>query len=421
MKTVEVLKQTTYLETEPLHEATRLTAGFDFYKPTMSQLAYELEPDAEVAFTFKNRGDQRLLDYVDPVSLQARFDQLRSTGFQADELEHLAGLTDMSGRHLFTPGYLDYLNNGVLPAVEIGMGEDLEVTAKGEWPLVSFWETIVMNEISEAYFDGLTGVQNIDVEDVYREGDRRLDEKIAVLQANPGIKLAEFGTRRRFSLRWQQHVIERLLSECPENVIGTSNVGLARKYGIKPVGTFAHEMPMVYCALADARGGDIRVAHREFLDSWFARYGEDYSIALSDTFGSDFFFEDFTPEQARQWRGLRHDSGDAVEFGEKAIRFYERQGIDPREKTILFSDGLDEQTMLTLYRYFNEKVNVAFGVGTNLTNDLGLRPLNIVMKATEANGVAAIKLSDVPGKHTGPEADILRYQQVFKAREGLPS
>lgn len=419
MNTAEAQPQTARIEAESLREATRLTAGFDFYKPTMSQLAYELEPDAEVAFTFKNRGNQRLLDYVDPKRLQARFDQLRSIGFGEDELEYLGDLKNQNGESLFDVGYLDYLRRNHLPPVEVGIGEDLEVNARGEWPMVSFWETIVMSEISEAYFDGLIRASGLDIEDIYQEGDRRLEEKIAILQANPDIKLAEFGTRRRFSLRWQLHVLERLLNECPDNMLGTSNVGLAQTYGVKPVGTFAHEMPMVYCALADSRGEDMRAAHSKFLDSWYERYGADYSIALSDTFGSDFFFEDFTPEQAKQWWGLRHDSGDPIQFGEKAIGFYESLGINPLEKTVLFSDGLKMDDILTLYRYFQGRINVAFGPGTSQTNDLGLEPLNIVMKATEVNGTPTVKLSDTPGKYTGPDSYIARYQQIFKAREGV--
>jgi nicotinate phosphoribosyltransferase len=242
-----------------------------------------------------------------------------------------------------------------------------------------------------------------------------LSEKIAILQQNPNIKFADFGTRRHFSLRWQKYVLERLIKECPENIVGTSNVALARSLDIRPIGTFAHETLMVYAGLADERGEDIRASHNKFLYDWFDFYGEDLSIALTDTFGSEFFLADFTPEQARKWRGMRHDSGDPYKFGEDVIKFYENLDIDPTVKTIVFSDGLDIDTIVELHKHFEGRVRLLFGWGTTLTNDLGLPALNIVMKATKVNGIETVKLSDNTGKHTGSEEQIRRYENVFRA------
>jgi nicotinate phosphoribosyltransferase len=253
---------------------------------------------------------------------------------------------------------------------------------------------------------------------VYNEGDRRLHEKIAILQANPNIQFADFGTRRHFSLRWQEHVLERLMVECPQNIVGTSNVALAQKYNLRPIGTFAHEMPMTYAGLADARGQDIRASHNRMLRDWQTQY-PDLTIALTDTFGSEFFFSDFTPDQAQAWRGVRHDSGDPYEFGENLLAFYESNNVDPRAKTIVFSDGLDIGQIVALQKHFAGRINVLFGWGTTLTNDLGIKPLNVVMKATHVRlpqtGQQAdqVKLSDNPGKHTGPEPLITRYKQIF--------
>ncbi len=407
------------METSPITygpelERSYITAGLDYYKPTMSQLAHEVEPEAVVTFTFKNRGEQRLADYVDPDHLQERFDTIRDRGFNEAELTYLGGLTNSRGEAVFQPGYIDHLRGATLPEVIVELqDDDIAVHTQGTWSLATFWETVVMSEINEAYFEAYVEKNGLDLWDVYEEGNGRLSEKIAFLQAHPDIKIADFGTRRHFSHRWQRHVLERLIAECPDNMIGTSNVAFAQTLDMKPIGTFAHEMPMAYAGLADSRGEAIRDSHARMLTDWYERYGTDLSIALTDTFSTDFFFEDFTAEQAQAWRGLRHDSGDPVAFGEKAIAFYETCGIDPKEKTIVFSDGLTIEEIARLHAHFSKRVGVVFGWGTTLTNDLGLKPLNVVMKATNINGADTVKLSDNPGKHTGPEAMISIYQRTF--------
>jgi nicotinate phosphoribosyltransferase len=271
-----------------------------------------------------------------------------------------------------------------------------------------------MSEVNELYFENFVRDNNLDLLEIYNDGDNRLSEKIEILKANPDIKFADFGTRRRFSLRWQKHVVGRLINECPGNFIGTSNVGLARAFDVWPIGTFAHEMPMVYAGLADQAGKSIRDSHGEFLDDWSDRYGENLSTALTDTYTTNFFFKDFTPERAQKWRSLRHDSGDPFEFGEKVIAFYEVNGINPLDKTIVFSDGLDIDEIVSLHKYFKDKINVVFGWGTTLTNDLGIPALNIVMKAIRVNGVDTVKVSDNKGKELGPINKLERYHDEFE-------
>ena len=174
-------------------------------------------------------------------------------------------------------------------------------------------------------------------------------------------------------------------------------------------------MPMVYAALADKAGNNPLSGHNQALRDWQNTYGDELSIALTDTFTTDFFFADFTPEQMTSWKGLRHDSGDPIEFGNKAIEIYKKNGIDPLEKTIVFSDGLDVDEIIRIADYFKDKINVTFGWGTTLTNDLGITPNNFVMKATEVDGVSTVKLSDTPGKHTGPGDKIREYSEYVKA------
>lgn len=417
-----------------------LSSMIDYYKMTMGNVIYEYHPNTEVTFTLKNRATkQPLSEYVAPDALQARLDAIRERGFTSEEIAYYAGLTAQNGDARFTPDYLDYLADLHMPPVNITTDQstgDLAINSHGKWIDVTFWETVVMSETNELYYEELMKSYGLDIEDLYEEGNRRLDTKIEKLKQHPGIKFSDFGTRRRFSADWHEHVVERLASEIPEQFIGTSNPWFAYKYDLAPVGTFAHEMPMVYAGIADALDGKPLTGHTKMLRHWDEHYQGDLSIALTDTFGSEFFFNDFTAEQARNWSGLRHDSGDPIEFGERAVEFYEKHDINPATKTIVFSDGLDVDTIITIYKHFQGRVNMLFGWGTSLMNDLGLPANNMVMKATEVgvpvvfnddgsetyvaeseleDTIAAyalkklVKLSDNIGKHTGPTEEVDRY------------
>ena len=422
-----------------------LSSGLDYYKLTMGQVIYEQHPNTEVTFTLKNRSsEQPLSEYISPEALQQRLDRIREQGFTSEEIAYYAGLTAQNGNARFTPDYLDYLEQLQLPEVNISINpatNDLDIDSGGKWIDVTFWETVVMSEVNELYYEQLMESHDLGINDLYAEGDRRLNDKIEKLKEYPGIKFADFGTRRRFSTNWHEHVVQRLAQDLPEQFTGTSNPWFAYKYNLAPIGTFAHEMPMVYAGIADAFGKNPLKGHNEMLRDWEDTYHGDLSIALTDTFGSEFFFNDFTSKQAETWNGLRHDSGDPIEFGERAIEFYKKSGVDPTTKTIVFSDGLDVDTIIKLYQHFNGKINVTFGWGTSLMNDLGLPANNMVMKATEVsvptrvdmpdgrdqfgmireadptkgNCLAyvtrkLVKLSDNTGKHTGPECKVKEYQ-----------
>lgn len=397
----------------------KLSDGLDFYKLTMGQVALERFPEASVTFTLKNRGGEfPLSQYVDPITLEARLTAIRDQGFTPEEIAYFAGLQAQDGSARFDAAYLDFLTDLTLIDVSIQTNPqsgELALESTGSWPNVSLWETIVMSEVNELYYETLMKEQGIDKAKAWAEGDRRLTQKIERLRQSD-ITFADFGTRRRFSAEWQDHVIGRLAAELPDNFTGTSNPWFAYKHSLTPIGTYAHEMPMVYSALADTRDENPLDGHNAMMQNWYERYGEDLSIALTDTFTSEFFFSDFTAEQAEAWRGLRHDSGDPVEFGEQAIAFYEANGVDPRSKTIIFSDSLDIDTIFSLNEHFKGRVKVTFGWGTTLTNDLGFRANNFVMKATAVNGTPTVKLSDVAGKHTGPEAQVDRYNSLVEAR-----
>lgn len=227
-----------------------LSQGLDYYKATMGQLEFEKHPDAEVTFALKNRSpDRPLSEYLTPDVITERLAELER-GWQPEELAYLAGLQNQDGDAQFSEEYLDFLADNDLPPVEIGYDEtgDISVSVTGKWPLVTFWETVVMSEINELYFREKLAREGTDLATLYQEGNDRLDEKIARLKDRPDIKFSDFGTRRRFSYAWQKHVIERVAHELPDNFVGTSNIYLAHELGLKPIGTFAHELPMVYCA-----------------------------------------------------------------------------------------------------------------------------------------------------------------------------
>ncbi|MEO7904574.1 MAG: nicotinate phosphoribosyltransferase [Candidatus Saccharimonadales bacterium] len=401
---------------------THLSQGLDYYKLTMGDVIYEHHPNEQVTFTLKNRSEtDQLSRYVSVETLQARLDGIAQRGFNAEEIAYYAGLQAQDGTARFTQQYLDHLADLQLPLVDVTQNTDtneLQVQVAGAWQDVSLWETVVMSEINELYYQQLIEQQGLDITTIYGEGERRLSDKIARIRARPDIQLADFGTRRRFSAHWHEHVIKRLAAECPDNLTGTSNPWFAYRYNLMPIGTFAHEMPMVYAGLADSNGEDPLSGHHQMLDDWQQHYNGDLSVALSDTFTSEFFFSDFTQQQAQQWAGLRHDSGSPIDFGEQVIEFYREHGVDPLTKTIVFSDGLNIDAIETIAGHFGGRIKILFGWGTNLMNDMGLPANNFVMKATHVNGVDTVKLSDDNGKHTGPEALVQRYQSLVRRRIG---
>jgi len=413
-------EQLTYTPEHIPETERHLSDGLDFYKLTMGQVALERFPTTEVTFTMKNRADEfPLSKYVDINTLKARFETITEQGFTPEEIAYFAGIKAQDGTARFDEPYLNFLANLKLSEVDVTLDEetnDLSVHTTGPWAAASLWETVVMSEINEQYYSGLMQAQGLNVDELWKVGDERLGEKIALLKERPDIKFSDFGTRRRFSAAWQDHAIGRLAKELPDNFVGTSNPWFAYKHDLKPIGTYAHEMPMVYAALADKNNQNPLDGHHQMMLDWYERYGDDLSTALTDTFTSDYFFSDFSEEQAEQWKGLRHDSGDPVEFGETAIEFYKNQNVDPTTKTLIFSDGLDITTIIQLADHFKGKINIMFGWGTTLMNDMGLRANNFVMKATNVDGIDTVKLSDNEGKHTGPQEQVDRYITLKNVR-----
>ncbi|MBT6690553.1 nicotinate phosphoribosyltransferase [archaeon] len=397
---------------------TRTTESFldtDMYKLTMGQFAFHRYNDVSVKYAFKNRTkDVSLPAVVDEGKLRQELDRIQYTRPTSNELTYLAGLKN-NGEQLFKDDYLGFLENIVLPDYNLTVknGEfDFEVD--GPWGAGIYWETPALATFNTLYYRGL--MQNMDSDQlrvIMEKGANNLERKIETLEENPNVRFMEFGTRRRFDQEWQEGVVSKLKARVPNQIVGTSNVYLAMKLGLEPMGTNAHEMDMVMSGIYHDSDLDIKASHNRFLEEWFDEYGVGLSIALTDTYGSDFFLDDMSYEQARNWKGLRQDSGDPAAFARRQIGFYEKNRIDPKTKLFVPSDGLNVEKIADLQNEFGNRINVVAGWGTNLTNDLGLRPLSLVMKAVESNGYGTVKLSDNPAKTMGSLEDVARFKDIF--------
>ncbi len=389
----------------------------DLYKLTMGQLVFLQYPIVPVRYAFKNRTAKvQLPNHISESVLRAELDHVRSLSFTPEELKYLEEKPKTEdGTPIFCKYFLQFLAKLKLPPYELtNNGKEFILEFFGPWREAIYWETIALSIINELYYRSLTRSLGKFQEGVGRvAGVARLHMKISKLKDLPDIRFSDFGTRRRFSRQWQEDVVEICAKKLKSQFVGTSNVALAMKHGLKPIGTFAHEMFMVMSGIFHENDDTIRRSHNQVLCDWWDLYGESLSIALTDTYGTDFFFRDMSADKAQAWKGLRQDSGCPFEFGEKAIAFYERLGIDPLQKMVVFSDGLNVETIIKLYKTFSARIRPAFGWGTNLTNDLGFEPLSLVVKAVEANGHGTVKLSDNLAKATGKPEDIERFKRIF--------
>lgn len=375
----------------------------DFYKFTMGQYAWKYYPDVKVKYGFINRSKVKLGKVIDLQELIDQLDEVRELKLSMDELNYLNSLG------IFSKKYLNFLSNLKMPPVYVSKEDGrLKIETEGTWCEAIFWETFILSIVNELYYREVKPKNYLD--SFYNNFVPKMDRIIA----NP-FSFVEFGTRRRFSKDIQGTLVGLLATGLQNSkaLIGTSNVYLAKSYNLKPIGTMAHELPMVCAGLGDYHIDVLKKSHNKMLQQWYYLYGEELSIALTDTFGTGFFFKDFTKEKAELWKGLRQDSGDPIEFGKKAIKFYKKYGIDPKEKLIIFSDGLVINRIYEIEKAFKGKIKTAYGWGTNLTNDVGAEPLSIVVKAIEANGRPLVKLSDNVAKALGTPKIIEKYKKAF--------
>ncbi len=413
----------------------------DFYKFTMGQLIWRKYGQVDVTFSFRNRTPAaRLGEAIDLSELRQHLDHARSLMFTNSELHYLRGTNEYQER-MFDEGYLEFLRTLRLPDYHLARrGDDIELEFSGPWAHVTYWETMALSIVNETYYRTLLRrLSRFEREAIFAEGIRRLRAKLLVLRERPDVVFSDFGTRRRFSGAWQIYVDETLRDELNDGAsegqfLGSSNTYAAMVAGLVPMGTAAHELPMVIAGALDAGDADpdwLRRAQRQVIDDWWEQYGWGLSIFLPDTFGSEFFFGVLSDDDLRRWKGFRWDSGPLDAFGERVIRAYEEIGVDPREKMLVASDALDLPAMLDGQERFGGRIRVSHGWGTGLTNDLldnamvGDRwfgPMSLVLKPTRADGRGLVKLSDNPAKAIGAPADVARYKRAagYVERDAIP-
>lgn len=378
----------------------------DLYKFTMQQCVLHQFPGAQVQYRFKCRTPNvDLRPFLDEIN--AEIDHLCELHFTDEELAYLGGL------RFIKSDYVDFLSLFHLKRnyIQVVESDDypcgIDISIKGPWLHTILFEIPVLAIVNEVYFRRLYG--DLDKS----EGRRRLAEKIHLLLSEPNngdLHISDYGTRRRFSRAWQEEVLLTLKKELGPMLSGTSNVLLAKKFGLIPLGTMAHE----YLQACQALGPRLRDSQVYGFEMWAKEYRGDLGIALSDVYGMEPFLKDFDMYFCKLFDGARHDSGDPFVWGERMIEHWACNKCDPRSKSLIFSDALTIPRVIELYRRFHGRVGIGFGVGTSLMNDLGPTALNVVIKMVQANGQPVAKISDAPEKGMCEDEGYLRYlRQVF--------
>lgn len=371
----------------------------DFYKFNMNQVIFHKHTDANGEYYFKCRNEHIVFSDEMVEEINAQIDHLCTLRFRKDELNYLRSIRFIKNDYveflrLWHP-IRDYVN-----CYKNEKGE-LECVVKGPCFSAMQFEIYLLEIINEVYFR-----MKYNYDDLLASAKRRLDEKIKKMQDGTyTFRFAEFGCRRRLSREWQEYMVHEFVTRT-KNCVGTSNVYLAKKFKITPIGTYAHEFVQMYQGFSDI---PLAYTNHYALQDWIEEYKGDNGIALTDTLTTDLFLLDFDLLHASSYKGVRHDSGDPFVWGEKIIAHYEKFGIDPKTKTLLFSDSLDFDKAQHIYEYFKNRVNVSFGIGTYCSNDTDVPPLNIVIKLQTVNGRPVAKLSDVDGKTMCLDDNYLNY------------
>ena len=400
----------------------------DFYKLLMCQSIYRNNPDTNVTFSLINRSKNlRLAELIDEGELREQLDHIRSLSLTRGESTWLRGNTFYGKRQMFRSDFMEWFENLRLPDYHLEKRDgQFELTFEGSWPEVMMWEIPALAVLMELRGRAvLKGMAKFELQVLYARAMTKLWEKIESLRKIEDLRIADFGTRRRHSYLWQDWCVQAMLEGLGEKFIGTSNCAVARERDIEAIGTNAHELPMVYCALADT-DDELAAAPYHVLSDWQEEHDGNLRVILPDTYGTEGFLQN-APDWLAAWTGMRIDSGDLAASAEMAIKWWQDRGEDPTQKLVIFSDGLDTESIIDLHKKFSGRVKVSFGWGTNLTNDFrGLVPnqqlgaFSLVCKAVSANGRPTVKLSDNPNKAMGPNSEIERYKRIFKLGHQKP-
>jgi nicotinate phosphoribosyltransferase len=413
----------TYNHSWRLDPIVRSLLDTDFYKLLMLQLIWKLHRETRATFALINRTRSvRLAEVIDEGELRAQLDHARTLRLGKKELIWLAGNSFYGNARMFEPEFLAWLKDFQLPDYELRVLDgQFELHFAGPWTHTTMWEIPALSIINELRARAaMVGKDRFALDILYARAKAKMWDKVERLQRLPDLVLSDFGTRRRHGFLWQRWCVEAVKEGLGDRFIGTSNVLLAMDSDLEAIGTNAHELPMVTAALAEDDAA-LATAPYRVLDEWRHTYGGNLLIALPDAFGTTAFLRN-APEWVADWTGFRPDSAPPIAGGEQILDWWRTHGRDPREKLLIFSDGMDMDSIEATYRHFHGRVRTSFGWGTNLTNDFrgcdpdgdtGLAPISLVCKVVSANGRPAVKLSDNPEKATGEPSEIERYLRVF--------
>lgn len=397
----------------------------DFYKLLMCQSIFRYKPDTQVKFSLINRAkDIRLAELIDEGELREQLDHIRGLSLSRGESTWMRGNTFYGKRQMFRPDFMDWLEGVRLPPYHLEKHDgQYELTFEGKWPEVMLWEIPALAVLMELRGRAVLGeMGRFELQVLYARAMTKLWEKIEKLRNVDGLRIADFGTRRRHSFMWQDWAVQAMIEGLGDKFVGTSNCLIAMRREVEAIGTNAHELPMIYSALAET-DESLKRAPYDVLADWQEEHDGNLRIILPDTYGTEGFLRN-APDWLASWTGIRIDSGDPESSAEIAIQWWKDRGEDPAEKLIIFSDGLDAEKMVQLHRQFSGRTKVSFGWGTLLTNDFrglveqdALAPFSLVCKAVSANGRPTVKLSDNPNKAMGPANEVERYKRVFGVGE----
>jgi nicotinate phosphoribosyltransferase len=410
-----------YNHTWKIDPIIRSVIDTDFYKLLMAQTIWKRHRDVNVTFGIQNRTTRvRLADLIDPGELREQLDHARTLSLTRGESTWLRGNTFYGKRQMFSPEFIAWLETFRFPEYHLESRDGQYVlTFHGPWVETSMWEIPALAILNELRSRRVTrGMAKFELQVLYARAMTRVWEKIQRLKALPGLNIADFGTRRRHGYLWQDWCVQAMIEGLGPAFGGTSNCLIALRREVEAIGTNAHELPMVYAALADT-DEDLAEAPYCVLRDWQEDYDGNLRVILPDTYGTTNFLK-HAPDWVAAWTGIRIDSKDPIEGGEEAIDWWLARGQDPRQKLAIFSDGLDIDQIERIHDHFHGRMRIGYGWGTLLTNDFrglgqggGLDPISIVCKVLSADGRPAVKLSDNPSKAIGPRDQIERYKRVF--------
>ena len=396
----------------------------DFYKLLMLQFIWKNYPGTRVTSELINRTVSiRLAERIDRTALVEQMEHVRGLRYRRSELVWLAGNTFYGARSIFEPKFLAWLDTDFkLSEYEISEHDgQISMRFHGLWSEVTMWEVYALSIVSEMKTrSALSELSELELDILYARAKTRLWDKIERLRGVKGLRISDFGTRRRHSFLWQEYAVQAMAVSLRECFTGTSNTALAYKHDLEAIGTNAHELPMAMAALSKD-DEDLQASQYRVLELWQRSYGGALLIMLPDTFGTTQFLTG-APDWVADWTGQRMDSKDPIEAGEEYIAWLRERGRDPQHKRLIASDALDVDEILQLHDHFHQRIRFSSGWGTLLTNDFRgchprgedtLEPLSLVCKLTAVDGKPAVKLSDNPNKATGPAAEIARYRRVF--------